>query len=435
MWDKPLFALRRIGVDLGGRLGSWRLSIVLMVLAALYYALLAIWARSSPPHVVRNIASLLPFWIVYVLLLVNTGVCLWNRLPLLRREISKKSRWAESPPDWQVSADSVTTVDSARRCLRRLGYRPAWESPGRLGGIRQRWAGLGTYLFHGAFFLVAIGFFVSLLAHQEASVWVTVGEAYRAEPDQFLTHSPPRLLAAGVPALEFRVARIRPEFWRDELLFTTLEAELELPDGDRSTTRINWPLIFGTSTFLRLSGFGYAPRYEIVDRFGHVLDSAFVKLNVFPPGQRDYFSLPNYPHRIYLELFPDLGVENGTPFTRSLNLVDPGIALRVFRGRVDLGQAVLRPGDGFDFEGLTLRFPEIRYWGEFSIVRDPGIPVLFLGYFLGLIGLALKLRGRRREIEWRSDETDSCFLVGWGGEKPSLPVVSEEVVEDPEKQT
>ena len=50
-----------------------------------------------------------------------------------------------------------------------------------------------------------------------------------------------------------------------------------------------------------------------------------------------------------------------------------------------------------EFEGLRLLFPEIRYWGEFSIVRDPGAPILFLGYLLGLVGLLIKLPAQRTE--------------------------------------
>jgi len=376
MWDRPLFAVRRLTVDLGGRLGSWRLSIVLMVVAALYYAFLAIWAGSSPPHVVQNIASLVPFWLVYGLLLVNTGVCLWNRFPTLKRDLSRSPRWGDRPPDWEV--DSGVGPDEAAGLLRALGYRPSWEQPGRIGGVRRRWTALGTYLFHGAFFLLAVGFLLTL-----------------------------------------RVDRIRPEFWRDQLLFTTLEADLAFPDGSEATTRINRQLWMRPATFLRLSGFGYTPRYELSDREGAVIDSAFVKLNLFPPGQRDYFTLPDYPHRFYLEVWPDFALEEGEPVNRSMYLTHPGVLLRVVRGRLDLGGAILEPGKGFEFEGLTLRFPEIRYWGEFTLVRDPGIPVVFAGYLLGFVGLLLKLPGRRAEAEWRAGpDPASGRLVGWGGPAP-----------------
>jgi len=318
-----------------------------MVLAALYYLFLAIWARSSPPHVVQNIASMSPFWLVYGLLLINTAVCLWRRIPLLRRELASR-----------------------------------------------QFGAAGSFLFHGAFFLLAAGFALSMLTRQEARAWAAVGEEFASAPDQFLSRSSPAPLAAGLPDLAFRVERILPEFWQDQFLFTALEADLVLPGGKQATTRINRPLWLGLSTFLRLSGFGYAPRYELVDREGRVIDSAFIKLNVFPPGQRDYFRLPDYPHRFYLEVYPDLVVEDGVPATRTLNLAEPGTMLQVFRGRVELGSALLRVGEGFEFEGLTLRIPEIRYWGEFSIVRDTGVPLLFLGYAAGLVGLVLKLWGR-----------------------------------------
>ena len=104
MWDRSLFALRRMSVDLTRRLGSWRLSIALMVVAALYHALLAIWSSTSPPHIVLAIATLLPFWFVYTLLLLNTAVCLWQRLPTLPRDIARAPKWKDTPPWWNCPA-------------------------------------------------------------------------------------------------------------------------------------------------------------------------------------------------------------------------------------------------------------------------------------------------------------------------------------------
>lgn len=419
MWDRALFASRRFLLDLGGLLGSWRLSIVLMVVAGLYYALLAIWAGASPPHVVRNIAALSPFWLVYLLLLVNTGLCLWRRIPTLRRDLSREPRWSERAPDWRRPLAPGEGAGEARALARSLGYRVTIAEEERVVAVQRRWSALGTFLFHGAFFLVALGFLATLLARQEARVWVAVGEDYTARPDQVLSRSAPRLLGGGEPDLGFRVEEITPEFWRDQLLFTTLEAGLVLGGGERATTRINRPLWVGPATFLRLAGFGYAPRYELSDRRGEVLDSAFVKLNLFPPGQRDQFRIPGYPHRLYLEVLPDYVDDGGRAATRSLNLVRPATELQVYRGRLDLGGGLLVGDEGHEYEGLTLSFPEIRYWGEFSIVTDPGVPLLFLGYLVALAGLALKLCGRRREVVWTVGEGGGGGeLRGWGGPPP-----------------
>jgi len=412
-----LYRLRSAAVEPGRWLGSWRLSIALMVSAALYSAFLAIWASSSPPHVVANIARLLPFWLVYVLILANTGVCLWRRLPALRRQVAKRPVLVVKVSEWEVVGGAAFDRERACDLMRRKRFRLVHDSDHRVVGLRRRWAPLGTFLFHGAFFLVAAGFLLSMGARQESTVWVAVGEEFTGESGQFLSRAAPRplALAGPVPAgLRFEITDIRPAFWRDQLLFTSLEADLTLPSGP-ARTRINRPLWVGPFTFLRLSGFGYAPRYELRDRQDRVLDSAFVKLNLFPPGQSDYFRVETFPHRFELEVLPDLTFDGDEPVTDSLNLVNPGVIVHVSRGKLDLARAVLAQGQSLAFEGLKVRFPEIRTWGELSIVRDPGIPVLFAGYLLGLAGLALRVRGPRGELEWLAlDGGERAVLRGWG---------------------
>jgi len=340
MLHKALFASRRLMLDANRWLGSWRLSIVTMTTLAFYQALLAIWSTSTPSQVVTNIAGLTIFHLIYVLILLNTMVCFYRRL----------SQFRTNP---------------------------------------------GSFLFHGSFLLVALGFLLSYTSRQEASVWVAAGEHFTSQPEQILSQSPPRTLSLGIPLMDFTVEEIVPEFWRDQLLFTRLEARLTLPGGEEASTRINRPLLWDPITYLRLSGFGYAPRWELQDQSGQVRDTAFVKLNAFPPGQRDSFRLPGLPHRFYVEILPDLvRDEEGEPFSQTVNLRNPAVRLRVWRGRVDLGGGLVESGQGFEFEGLFLTFPEIRYWGELRVVRDPGMPVLFAGFALALAGLLLKLLRR-----------------------------------------
>ncbi|MBD3867912.1 MAG: cytochrome c biogenesis protein ResB [Acidobacteria bacterium] len=393
MLDKTLFAVRRFRQDIWLWLGSWKLSIVLIVLAVLYYLLLAIWAASSPPHVVRNIASLMPFWLLYLLLLVNTGTCLWRRLAILKHDLSPRSAFCDRPPEWTVPVGpEMVEID-----LKRAGYKARQDGPDTgLTGSRGRWSALGTYLFHGSFFLIATAFLLTLAGRNETTFQVAEGEIFRSGP-------------------EFVVRRITPEFWQDQLLFTQLEADLGWEDGSRSITRINKPVMTGPASFLRLSGFGYVPRYELLDKQGQILDSAWVKMNLFPPGLRDWFQVEGYPHRFYLTVIPDPEEQDGRLVTRSLNLNEPVIDLEVYRGHLSLGTASLSANQGFDFEGLTIRIAEIRYWGEFTLVRDPGVLPLFAGFALGLIGLMLRLPGKRSEVVFRlAVEGEPARILGWG---------------------
>jgi hypothetical protein len=416
MWDRALFRIRAIGPEIGPLLGSWKLSVVLMVASGLYYAFLAIWATSSPPHVVQNIAGLLPFWLVYGLLLLNTFVCLWRRIPGLRRDLGPGPAYGKTPPAWSCGWPADPSEQGAALALERQGYRVSPEGTGRLRGVRRRWAALGTYLFHGAFFLVALGFLLTAMTRYEARVWTAVGEEFTGEGDQYRSQSPPGPLSLGPPDLRFGVVEIAPEFWGDQLLFTRLEAKVTLARNGAAVTRINRPLWVGPATFLRLSGLGYAPRYEIADAGGRVVDSAFAKMDLFPPGQRDFFVPEGLPFRVYLEIYPDLEPGHGVPATATLNLRNPGFVVHVYRGHLDLGRALLKPGETMTFEGYALRFPEVRYWGEFTVVRDAGAPVLLLGYLVGFAGLLLKVRGPRGEVLWEAGADGTpARLSGWGG--------------------
>lgn len=412
MWTRFAYWLRGIPAKASVLLASWKTSVALMMVAALYYLLLAIWARSSPSQIVQNIAGLLPFWAVYVLLVLNTAWCLWRRLPALLRDVKRQPAFEGALARWEWPTPDTTSVEQAAERVRKLGYKVE-RREAEVWGVRRRWAALGTYLFHCAFFLLAIGFLTTAYLRDEYKVWVAVGEEFTGERDQVLSREPPKLTWMGMPEARFSVEEIVPEFWRDQLLFTSLSARMRMPGGGQRTTRINWPQWLGFGTFLRLSGFGYAVRYELLGREGEVLESSFAKLNVFPPGQRDSIALRDFPHRVYLEVFPDFVEQNGVPGTRSFALTNPAFAVQVYRGKVDLGARLLKLSEPMPVEDLVLRIPEIRYWGEFALLRDDGAPFVMLGFALALAGLALKLRGTRAEVQWK-DGT----LRGYGAAEP-----------------
>jgi hypothetical protein len=421
MWARILYPLRRRTPELGRFLGSWKLSIILMVIAAFYYGLLVVWAALSPPDVVQRIGSLVPFWAVYGLLLVNTGLCLWRRLPALRRDLRAEPAEIKTPHTGQMETASETDDQGAEKMLRDLGFSHISEFEGGVWGLRRRWASLGTYLFHCSFFLLIAAVALTMLIRDEDRIWVAVGEEYLGRPDQILAQSQPGAIRIQQPPLHFAVESITPEFWGDVLLFTRLEAGLVFPDGHRAVTRINRPLWRGWWTFLRLSGFGYAPRYELANRDGAVLDSAFVKMKVFPPGQRDFFSPNGFPHRAEVEILPNAVPDGDGLVNRGFDLQSPAVDVVISRGKLVLGGAVLRPGENFEFEGLRLSFPELQYWGEFAVVRDPGAPVLFVAFFIAMAGLVLKIGGGRSEALWKPGDGSGPSQIRFWGPSIHMP--------------
>jgi hypothetical protein len=421
MLAEILYRIRRSLPDLGRLLGSWRLSVLLMVVAALYQGLLGVFSFLSAPAIVQRISQLIPFWLVWALLLVNTGVCLWRRFPALIRDLRREPATARTPAAKIFPVPDDWTTEQAEEKLRSFGFRRVRRLEGGVWGLRHRWAPLGTYVFHGALFLLALAVALTMAARQEFRIWVAEGETFTGAPAQILSRSHSPLRGSTTPAVGFIVDSITPEFWQDMLLFTKLESDLGLPNGGRVTTRINRPLWVGFSSFLRLSGFGYAVRYAISDREGNVLDSLFVKMDVFPPGKSDYFSPERFPHRIEIEVIPDAVVQDGKSILHSLNLANPVVIARVSRGKVLIAEGALQQGEVLEFEGLLLRFPELRYWGEYSIVDDPGLPVLWLAFVAAVIGLLLKVRGGRTEALWTPGPEGQPGRVELWGPAAHLP--------------
>ena len=410
MWARFRYRLRQQGLQPGQWLSSWQLSVVLIVAATLYNGLLAAWAISSPAEVVAGIAVLSPFWLLYGLLLLNTALCFAKRLPGLRHDISSAPRLHAREPAWTVPA----ATEDPRRTLEQAGYRVVETEEG-LHGIKRRFAALGSFVFHGSFFVLAIGFLLSSATRHESRAWVAAGESFEGRPDQYLSHTHSWLRRGEPSDPTFTVEAVAPEYWGSELLFTELRADLSLPNGRRLTTRINQPRWTSWGTTVRLAGFGWTPRYEIRNRDGRVLASSFVKMNVFPPGRRDSFTPEGLPHRIYTRLYPDAEIEEDGVTTRTMNLVNPAVEVEVWRGRVGKGGAVLATGEYHEFEGLLLTFPEIRSWGEFAIVHDQGSPIVVVGYLLALSGLLMKLRGGRAEVGFSpATEEHPAQLRGWG---------------------
>lgn len=327
MSANPLFRLRAALTEPRALLGSWKLSVALMVGACVFYTLLLVYSWTVPSHVVASIAGLSVFWLCWTLLLLNTAVCLWNRFRGLR---------------------------------------------------------LHSLLFHASFFVVATGLLLSLGSREESKLRLAAGETFTGADEQFSQRG-----GANAPP-PFTTMSVTPEFWRDQLLFTKLEAALDF-DGETRVTRINHPLWIAPVSFLRLSGFGFAPRYEIVDASGRVLDTAFVKLDVFPPGQRDFLIPEKYPYRVYVEVYPDAELTREGIVNRTNNLTRPVILATVYRGHLQVASAPLRLGQPLELEGVSLRFAQIGLWGELTFVRDVGVPVIFLGCLIGLAGLVMKV--------------------------------------------
>lgn len=382
-----------------------------------WIALLLVWVvpfqvYGLPTAQVRGIVLTEPFFlVVYALLLVADVACMIARLPARLREArgGGAGAFARGAAGVPVGASAETVA----RTLRSSGYGRQRATDRGGVAVKRGPSAIGSVVFHLGFVLLVVG-----IALWEGPYATFRGTATLAEGESFDGSAPKAFadVAKGSPSavsgLRFTVDRIRPEFHRDILLFTKLEAAIT--DSARTTfpVRLSDPWFPDAETMVAIEDFGYAPVVRAQSAAGGAVVSVY-KLRAFPAGTKDSLTVTGMApssYRIDVEVYGDYRDRSGKPGTATFNLTDPRLRIGVtrvasngtekplFAGRVvRLGEPILLP-DG------TVTFESVSHYGVFRITRSPAGPVVLLALALCLVGAVSRLALPREVAEWRESE-------------------------------
>ena len=247
------------------------------------------------------------------------------------------------------------------------------------GRVVIRWALLV------ALALLTAGYWVGGLMSFNIDMVITEGQRVVIPDDRGAFRSVYVGKYARIPYVSLTLGKLSPSFSPGGDSIKSLGASFLLLDKEGNAQDIEMGLGKGHSgNGLRLSveGFGYSPRYVLMDKGGRQLDSSFVYLRIFPPGSEDSFRLLS-PLTYYIRYYPE--GEGGPHFyvrvARNRDLV--------FSGNVSMGEA-------FRYENASMSLPEVRQWTRLGIKGNPGRPLLALGLLVLLFCFALQLKQRIR---------------------------------------
>lgn len=249
--------------------------------------------------------------------------------------------------------------------------RRARRLPG--GGTRAAWASVA---FHASLLLVAAGGLGSALGRYEARAVLTEGELLR-EGAAGLSVTRRPLLPVGLPGgFRFRLVRVVPRPGAGPVRLVR-----------RRHTQAVRPFHPADLDGVRVYGLehGFAPSFTVRDDLGRVRFSAFVALRsaaaggTVRSGHRDAFRPPGLPFTVGVTL-PATGGDAPPDRAR----------VTVSRDGAVLFSGVLRPGRPVRLPGATLSMGGVRRWSAFRLVRDPGMPLVYVGFIVGLGALAAR---------------------------------------------
>lgn len=391
-------------------LSSYDLSVYLLIVGGLYYAFLLAWGLTSPGGVVRNISKTAPFYLLYTLFFINLTLCLINRIgPIIRRVLLKEATGKKL-----LKVLPIAVEERIHQIFSRMGYSKAYVDQGTTIFVKGRLGPIGELLFHIAFYLLLLYFFISPFTRFEGKAVVVEGFPFWGEYEEYIEKPERDEFYKNAPEISFKVEEVGAEFYEDKLFFTDLYSKIFYPaDTERheATVRLKYGKWIGM-VFINVQGMGYAPVYLLKDRNGKVLSSMTLNLNVFPPPTEDSFVLPDTPYRVYLKFYPDAVVKGNSILPRKLSIGESVYSIRIMRGKRIIFQGRIAPDEEIYFDNLRLSFPGVKKWVQIRIVKDPAIFLVWAGLMLLFIGLFWRVVFLRREVLIKKEHNSLSISVG-----------------------
>lgn len=373
--------------------------------------ILAVWLvpfqlTGQPDATVAEIAwNWWPIRAAYVLVAISTLVCTWQRLRRDLRRVRRPLNRPQTPPQTAIELTGMPSAALAER-LETHGYSLVRHESG-FDAVRHPFSALGGSLFHLALIAIAAAIVLQHSLGSVAEMRVTEGQTF----SDAAAASPgwARLAVEGLT-----LTTIEPDYYKDVLLFTRLDATVSSADGEARKMSLARPRWLDPFTHLTIQDYGLAPHIRSVDTTGTMTDDVVAAMNIFPPGTEDSVTLPGSGLVLSVVAYPDYGVVDGEDVSLSYNIKRPVFRVTaqssldktfVGRGLVGIDQPLPSGSHVVTITGLS------RY-GTFKLFRSYGPPLALLAGLLLMAGLLLRFAWPRHDVVvWET--ADGVLVDAW----------------------
>jgi cytochrome c biogenesis protein len=399
-------------------LGSLRVSFVLLLLFCLVVAQRAIIAQKfvyleDPPWFITalNAAGLdspdlltIPLYTLLALLVVNLTLASIS----MTQRIKARSRTASGLRDLEtvqslpisatflVPADGTALLTDFFKKKRLTLTKEIYGSECRMYGTKRSFGRWGVLLFHLTFLVILSGALLSVLTRYAGIFDLAIGETFMESRERYTSVTAPPILFSGDKKFQLRLDAIDLSYWKPGSLKQNASAvsiftEDGVPLGAHHLA-INSPIRVDGVDIYQGSRTGFIAGLEAIDSVG---TKALGRVKFFLPAhpEEPMISRVQFPGTtlvLDLELFTHMvgtikGLEElGAQHKNKVSLLKVTVAgaHRIFYG-------VLFGGASLEVEGVTLRFVSLTPFTSFFAARDYGVPVIFGGFALLILGLII----------------------------------------------
>lgn len=299
-----------------------------------------------------------------------------------------------------ASADEVSAGVSGmllRSVARANSYRLLRSTPdGELKFVRNPWGYFGSLMLHtGITVVILASSYVAVTARQGALILVEGEQHGNSQPWALSEHG---LLAdpLKLPGT-IRLDRVRVQFdGRQQPVDVSSDVSLTDPSGqvDRVTASINRIVSYRGLRIYHASQYGTAFAVTFTGKNGAVHGetiAAHHPLNPAEAGYSDEFGVDWTSDLLSAKYYADAD-------RKTLNSAKPELTLRLTRGGREVARTTLTQGEGGQLGEYRVQLNRISRWAKLIVVDTGGMPLIFTGFAVIMLGGLLRYLAPPREL-------------------------------------
>ncbi len=269
----------------------------------------------------------------------------------------------------------------------------------RLNSSRVDLPGIGSVLFHFSMAFIVLSAVYNHLFRVSASLIITEGQTVSCTDKNLKAMKFGRFAFKNFENFVLKLNQICLKYSSKTL--ERLSANITLQDIEKKIRKnenisVNYPMFYRGKKFL-MNGYGFSPKF-VLKKNGRNIKHAYVNLDLIVKKsmKSDKFYFNNW--LIDVLFYPDFHSDGRNDTTLSMELKNPLFFLKITERDSEkrLFTGKLKMNEPIEIGGHTISIEDMRYWIQLYISSEDGIKFIYLGFWLGIIGLILRFIKLRR---------------------------------------
>jgi len=333
--------------------------------------------------------------------LLSLGISTYEQI-----KISTKKTFGGIPAGgegFRIIADENELISA----IKMQGYFRAAKNEEGYRFVKHPWGYWGGVLLHLGIVVVIASSLIIVLTEKRGLLHLLVGEIY-LPGSQWLVEEDGILAGRFILPEAVRLESVTPEFWEtDDIKQLTTVISFIDPQGrfKKDLIAINQTVNYRGIRIYQGRSFGNAFFVEFIDRDGNRIDAI---LQIQNPPRRDKAGYGNFqvggiPYLLKAKYFADAE-------KNSMNSINPLLVMRLVDEEQVIGEISLRKGESGALGPYTVRLVDIARWSGIIFVDITGMPGIFLGFFIIILGGGLTYFMPPREFYLRKEEVGASIM-------------------------